>query len=160
MPEAKFFYRDPKAPQPNRPIVLGVMALIERDGALLLERRSDCGRWGLVGGAVEVDESLGEALRREVLEETGLTVKEHELFCVFSDPSKIVQYPDGNIVRIVSFAFDVKVVGFEPLRHGEESTDLRFFDREELSRLDIVETGRPILDLYLSGPPPRPTMLE
>ena len=71
MPSAEFYYRDSAAPAPNQPIGIGVLALIERDGALLMERRSDCGRWGLVGGAVEVQEALGDALRREVREETG-----------------------------------------------------------------------------------------
>jgi ADP-ribose pyrophosphatase YjhB (NUDIX family) len=43
-----------------------VLALIERDSALLLERRSDRGRWGLVGGRVQIEESLEDGLRREV----------------------------------------------------------------------------------------------
>jgi hypothetical protein len=41
-----------------------VLALCERDGALPLERRSDCGRWGLIGGTANVEESLDDALRR------------------------------------------------------------------------------------------------
>ena len=63
---ATFFCRDPDAPRPNRPIGVGVLALIERDGALLLGRRSDCGRWGLVGGRVEIEESLEDGLRRTI----------------------------------------------------------------------------------------------
>lgn len=38
--------------------------MFERDGALPLERRSDCGRWGLIGGTADVEESLDDALRR------------------------------------------------------------------------------------------------
>ena len=41
-----------------------MLALFERDGALPLERRSDCGRWGLIGGTADVEESLDDALRR------------------------------------------------------------------------------------------------
>ena len=41
-----------------------MLALFERDGALPLERRSDCGRWGLIGGTTDVEESLDDALRR------------------------------------------------------------------------------------------------
>lgn len=54
-----YFYRNPAAPMPNLPNSLGVVALVERDGALLLEARRDDGRWGLVSGVVEPDESLG-----------------------------------------------------------------------------------------------------
>ena len=73
--------------------------MIERGGALLLERRSGCERRGLVGGgSVEVD----EALRCEVREETGLVMKYAGLFRVFSDPFRIVRLLDGNVARLIS----------------------------------------------------------
>jgi ADP-ribose pyrophosphatase YjhB (NUDIX family) len=128
-----------------------VLALIEREGALLMERRSDCGRWGLVGGAVEPEEALGDALRREVREETGLTVRDLALFGVFSDPSRIARYPDGNTIRIIAFAYEAAVDDFEGLRCSGESTALEFFCAEELARLDVIETARPIVDLYASS---------
>ena len=146
---AEFFYKDPNAPRPNRPIGVGVLALIERDGGLLMERRSDCGRWGFVGGEIEVEESLEEGLRREVLEETGLVVVDEELFAVFPGPSRVVRYPDGNVVRLLTFVYRARVEDFGPLRRSEESEELRFFRREELSGLDVIETSTPILDLYL-----------
>ena len=150
---AEFFYRDPDAPRPNRPIGVGVLALIERDGALLLERRSDCGRWGLIGGGIGADESLEEGLRREVFEETGLVITGEELFVVSPDPSRIVRYPDGNVVRLVTFVFRVEVEGFQGLRRSEESEELRFFRPDQLAALDIIETARPIIEAYLNPPP-------
>jgi 8-oxo-dGTP pyrophosphatase MutT (NUDIX family) len=149
---AEFFYRDPDAPRPNGPIGVGTIALIERDGMLLLEKRSDCGRWGFVGGGIEVDESLEDGLRREVLEETGLVVTGEELFAVFPGPSRVVRYPDGNVVRLMSFVYRVEVESFETLRRSEESEELRFFRREELLGLDVIETSKPVLDAYLDPP--------
>ena len=137
-----------------------MQALIEQDGSLLLERRSDCGRWGLIGGGVEVHESLEDALRREVFEETGLEVREHELFCVLSDPSRIIRYPDGNVRRIISFVFRVEVESFETLRRSEESEELRFVEPEQLEKLDIIETARPIIREYLSGDVSQVALLE
>ena len=129
---AEFFYGEPNAPRPNRPIGVGVLGLIERDGRLLMERRSDCGRWGFVGGAAEVEESLEDALRREVLEETGLVVTGEELFAVFPGPSRVVRYPDGNVVRLMTFVYGAEVDGFGTPRRSDESEELRFFGRREL----------------------------
>ncbi|MBA3792322.1 MAG: NUDIX domain-containing protein [Rubrobacter sp.] len=163
MPEtskAEFFYRDPYAPRPNRPIGVGVLAIISCDGALLLERRSDCGRWGLVGGGIEAEESLEAALHREVREETGLEVVGQDLFAVFPGPSRIVRYPDGNVVRLVTFVYEVEVEDFGTLRHSEESEELRFFRSEQLPALDVIETARPILEAYLSADGARGLLLE
>jgi 8-oxo-dGTP pyrophosphatase MutT (NUDIX family) len=117
-----------------------------------VEKRSDCARWGFVGGAIEVDESLEEALRREVLEETGLVVVGEELFAVFHGPWRVVPYPDGNVVRLITFVYRAEVVDFGTLRLSEESEELRFFRPEELAGLDVIETSRPILEAYLDPP--------
>jgi 8-oxo-dGTP diphosphatase len=61
---------------PDRPI-LGVGAVIIQDGRVLLVQRAHeplAGQWSLPGGAVEVGETLREAVVREVREETGLDV--------------------------------------------------------------------------------------
>jgi len=147
---SRFFYRSASAPAPNRPPSLGVVALLERDGALLLDCRSDSGRWGLIGGAVEPDESLAEALRREVAEETGLAVRHYALFGTFSDPSRIIHYPDDTIVRIVTLAYRVTVAPDATPRLSDEATALRFFSREALHDLDIVETHRHIVECWLA----------
>lgn len=150
---ARFFHKNPNAPTPNKPIGVGALALIERENNLLMELRSDCERWGLPGGAVEASESIEDALRREVFEETGLSVAGCELFGVFTDPTRVVAYPDGNVVRLLSFVYRVEVESFEPLRVSEESLEFRFFDGDSLRRLDIVETARPVVEVYLSSDP-------
>jgi 8-oxo-dGTP diphosphatase len=62
---------------PARPI-LGVGAVVlQRNSVLLVERGREPlkGYWSLPGGVLEVGECLEDAVRREVLEETGLLVK-------------------------------------------------------------------------------------
>ncbi len=153
MPLSRFFYQDPAAPEPTRPLSLGVVALIEREGTLLLEQRADAGRWGLIGGVVEMGESLEGALRREVEEETRLAVSRFSLFGTFSDPSRRIQYPQGDVLRIVTLAYAVEVEDFGALALSDESTELRFFSRDELPRVDVVETHRHIVDAFLTQPP-------
>jgi mutator protein MutT len=61
---------------PAQPVV-GVGAVVVRDGKVLLIRRGHeprKGEWSLPGGIVELGESLVDALRREVREETGLEI--------------------------------------------------------------------------------------
>ena len=78
---------------PTRPF-LGVGALIF-DGTkiLLVERGKDPlkGYWSLPGGILETGERLEEAIRREVLEETGLEIEPLSMFEIFE---RIM--PDGD----------------------------------------------------------------
>ena len=54
-----------------------VIVLIHRPGELLLVRKAEwaAGRYGLVAGFLDFGEALEEAVIREVLEETGVTIK-------------------------------------------------------------------------------------
>lgn len=131
-----------------------MVALIERDGCLLLDRRADAPVWALIAGAVEDDESLTDALRREVAEETGLVVVDCSLFGTFSDPSRIVQYPDGNTFEFITIAYLVEVRGWDGLRVSSESESLQLFPLAEVSALDLAATHRPIVERYLCGDPP------
>ncbi|MGJ5074069.1 NUDIX hydrolase [Bradyrhizobium oligotrophicum] len=65
------------APTPPRHPQLAVSAAIFRDGRLLLVRRARSpaqGVYTLPGGRVEFGETLHEAIAREVMEETGLSI--------------------------------------------------------------------------------------
>lgn len=144
------FYRDPEAPEPNVPRRVGVTALIVRDGSFLVERRvDDPHQWAFVGGTLEQDEPLLDALRREVLEETGFEVERTELVGLFSDPSRIVSYPDGSICRVLSVAFLVTPRGGGDPRLSDESAGMRFVSRDELAELDFWPAQRPIRDAAL-----------
>jgi 8-oxo-dGTP pyrophosphatase MutT (NUDIX family) len=150
---SRFYYRDPNAPEPNHRRTLSVIALIERDGSVLLERRSDAPIWSLIAGMVDDTETLAEALRREVLEETGLNVSSYQLFGTFTDPTRIVSYPDGNVFRVASFVYCVAVESFSGLRPSSESEELRLFPKSVLLELDLPATQRHIVERFLSGDP-------
>lgn len=62
----------------------------EKREKVLLTRRADNGRWCLPGGRMESGESAAEACEREVLEETGLTVRVTRLVGVYSNPDQLV----------------------------------------------------------------------
>jgi 8-oxo-dGTP diphosphatase len=66
----------------------GVVVLIEKDGQVLLGRRSGsygAGQWGLPMGFIEYDEDYLSAAIREVKEETGLDVEIRSILSVVSN---------------------------------------------------------------------------
>ena len=143
------YYRDRSAPAPNRPRLVGVVALIEFDGSVLVDRRSDDGSWAFPGGRVEEDESVLGALHREVREETGLEVLRADLLGVFSDPTRIIEYPDGAVHRTVSVAFVVVPQPSAVPRTSDESLEL-IFARDDLAALPLWPAATPIRDAYLA----------
>ncbi len=146
---AKFFYKNPNAPKPNRPNHIGIAAIITYQDKVLFEKRADCGRWALIGGGLKTDETLVACLKREIFEETGLKIQNYKFLDILDDPSRITQYPDGNILRTVTVLYSCKLDTATQLVISDESTELKFFSINELYDLDIVETHRHIVDEYL-----------
>ena len=153
MSEATFYYKNPAAPRPNRPPILGTCAIIQYQDRYLMESRADSDRWAFIGGAMEPEESLEDCILREILEETGLKVSptQMQFVGVYSDPSRIASYPDGNIARIVSAVYWI-VLDKEPvLRCSKESKQLSFFTIEELAPLTVAETQLDILSDFIAA---------
>lgn len=147
MSQAQFFYGDKSAPQPkgNR---IGTCILLEYDGKLLLEHRADSDTWAVIGGGLKAGERLVEGAVREAFEETGLALREEqlEIYRIFDDPSRIASYPDGNVWRIITVVYRVRLAELPELVCSEESRELRFFSRGELREVKIAATHIPIVE--------------
>ena len=67
----RFYRGDPEhTPKTTMPAHLGANGILTCQGKLLLERRRDCGMWGLPGGGVKGREPERRAMVRELWEET------------------------------------------------------------------------------------------
>jgi len=112
-------------------------AIFDEQGRILLTRRADNGQWCLPGGRMESGESVAEACEREVLEETGLTVRVTRLVGVYSHSDQLVVYPDGNKAHIVALHFEAEVIGGK-LGLSDETTEYGYFTLGELDGLDFI----------------------
>ncbi len=120
-------------------IRLGCSALIRDESGekILLTQRADNGQWCLPGGGVDPGESVEEAIIREIDEETGLKARVTRLIGVYSDPHKLVEYPDGNKVQIVALSFEAEIIGGE-LALSNETTDFGYFTLAEIVKMDVL----------------------
>ncbi len=142
------FYRDePNAPKTTQRTRLGANVLIVCNGKLLLEKRSDCDLWGLVGGGVKKQETTLQAIVREIREELGLRVLPEKLrkLAVYGG-NRIAAYQDGSIWKMVIVAYCLELEEMPQMQISKESRQLRFFSKEELSGIEIVVTHRDIVE--------------
>jgi 8-oxo-dGTP diphosphatase len=103
-------------------------------GRLLLIKRGHepgAGLWSLPGGRIEPGETDAEALVREMLEETGLTVEPGRLLGRVQRPGL-----GGAVLDIRDYAATITE---GTLRAGDDAADARWTGAEELATLDITE---------------------
>ncbi|MFC7933502.1 NUDIX hydrolase [Streptomyces cinereoruber] len=144
------YYDDPNAPKPNSMVVAASAVVTDGGGRILLQRRRDNDLWALPGGGMDMGDSLPGTAVREVKEETGLDVEITGLVGTYTDPRHIIEYSDGEVRRQFNVCFRARVTGGE-LRISDESTELRFVDREELDTLPMHHTQRLRLAHYLEN---------
>ena len=126
-------------------VKLGTCILIfDHLGRILMERRSDCGWWGLPGGRVDAGETIMASALREVAEETGLQVEITGFLGLFSDPRRrTVRYPDnGDLRQLVDAALLASPIQGN-LTTSSESLDLRWFSPDELP----LNTVPPVVEI-------------
>ena len=122
---------------PKRPIV-GVGAIILRRDRILMAQRGKeplKGWWSLPGGALELGESLRDAVSREVLEETGLVVRPVAMFEIFE---RIIRDAGGAPeYHYVLVDYVCRITG-GTLCAGDDVCRVEWVRRRELPALQIT----------------------
>jgi 8-oxo-dGTP diphosphatase len=126
--------------------------LADQDGKILLQLRGDNQTWGLIGGIMELEESSVDTLIREYREEAGIEVKPIQLLNIYTNFE--TTFPNGDVAQTTGAVYKVQAV--EPFNidnfKNEETLDLGFFSKEEISKLTIGNGQHQlILDEYFAN---------
>jgi 8-oxo-dGTP pyrophosphatase MutT (NUDIX family) len=147
------YFHDPDAPQANSLVVGSSAVVVDDEGRILLQRRSDSGNWALPGGAMDISETLAASAIREVKEETGFDVHIERIVGIYSDPAHVFAYSDGEVRQEFSICLACTIVGGS-LAVSHESTDVRFVSVAELEGLEMHPSIRKRIDDYLASGEP------
>ena len=99
-----------------RHVVVDVLVLKNKE--ILLTKRAEglleAGKWGLIGGLLDRDETIEEGAKREVFEETGWRVKNLKLLKIIDNPKMLDWFkkpmlplapPKVRVLRLNEFSF-------------------------------------------------------
>ncbi len=104
-----------------------VAALVRNEaGHVLFQRRADDGLWSLPSGSIDPGETPGQAIVREVREETGLIVEPTRIAAVFGGSAYQLHYPNGDVVEYTVIVFECRTLGGELGGLDGESLELRY----------------------------------
>lgn len=136
----------------HRPLIFvgAVVIIVDEQGRILLQqRRIPYGRWGIPGGLMELGESTEETARREVFEETNLTVGQLNLINVYSGSDQYVQAANGDEFYVVTIAYYTQEVKGKLVVDPSEAIHFKYFNPDQVPE-DMVKSHQVMLKEFLT----------
>lgn len=136
---------------PERPVIGVGGVIVDRGRTVLIRRGTEPlrGEWSIPGGTIEIGETLEDAVRRELREETGLAVRVLELIELFDriymeNAASSAQDKKKPRYHYVIADYLCELIGGEP-RAGSDVTDLAFAREDELAKFRLTEKATSVL---------------
>jgi ADP-ribose pyrophosphatase YjhB (NUDIX family) len=111
-------------------------------GIILIKRRNPPFGWAIPGGFVDYGESLQDAVKREMKEETGLEIEILRQFHTYSDPKRDPRHHTITTVYLAQASGEPKA--------GDDAGDIGIFRKDTLPE-EIAFDHRQILEDYFTG---------
>lgn len=146
----------PAAPGPKpHPIpTVGALVFNEAGKMLLVRTNKWSNLWGIPGGKIDWGESSEDALRRELLEETGLTVEEIRFVVVQDAIHPPEFYKDAHFLLL---NYTCRAPGNQEVRLNAEAQEYRWVDAAEAWRLPLNTPTRILLEAVAPRPGGNPS---
>jgi 8-oxo-dGTP pyrophosphatase MutT (NUDIX family) len=116
--------------------------VLDGNGQVLVEERSDDGTWAVPGGIIDPPEESAHAAVREVFEETGVIVRPAGLIASKVTPEKT--YRNGDVTQGSDVAFRCRAIGGQACVHDDESTQVRW-----CKVADVLDGRPPLSELHM-----------
>lgn len=127
---------------------LGAGAIVLHQNQLLLVRRGRApgeGLWSIPGGKVRAGESIAAAAEREILEETGVTIRAGEVIYHF----EYIEHADSGALRYHYVVLDIagEYLAGEP-QAGDDAAEAAWVPLDHLDGLALNESSRRALQQF------------
>lgn len=134
----------------HRTLIMPCACVIIGDGKgnILLQKRVDDGTWGYHGGAIEIDESVEDALRREVYEELNIELDEIKLFGIYSGPKYHHIYPNKDETSCIDIIYVCEKYHGDMKLQEEEVSKIEWFNKENVPENISINHQDPIKDYF------------
>lgn len=111
--------------------------LRDADGRVLLRRHEGFSEWGVVGGALDIDEDPRDGAVRKA-REAGIAIRDVQLLGVYGGPAFRLTYPNGDQTANVCTVFGATL-------DAGPGEICQWFDVAELAGLEMPSLSRAIL---------------
>lgn len=106
----------------------------DEKGNILLVKKRKSDLWGFPGGGIEPDETVLQALHREIKEELNLDIRSPKLTAIYSSPKFDFAYPNGDKIHPIIFFFDCEISNRQKFSPNREVEATHYFSLNELPK--------------------------